>query len=316
METYTFVIPAYIRQGDGKRFLCDVIEGMKLQDDQNWQAIIVNDNSPVDGIIELLDAQCRDDGRINYINLDERKSTGVCRNIGIEWAAKRDSPVIMFNDADDISAPGRVGTLRRIFRERGHVDVVYSDFYVIDQNKKPVQKGQLSPGITEILDALKDPPEGPDCWYSFGLEKGYTNITSATNVRTKLAMAEPFPDEFVSEDMHTWFRYAARGEFLFVEGISTAYRIPSYVKRQSSVEYVEDFARTKMRVDKDGFQAALQQALKGRQIDRKDRYLIEAKFLINLSESMGKVNRLDLVYELSLDIRKLLDLIQIDIKIK
>lgn len=295
----TFVIPAYIESSIYLKFLDECIQGLINQTDDNWNAIIINDCSPVKEVGELLN-KYSDESRISSITLTERRSTGYCRNVGIEWAQKHNSKYILYNDADDISDCNRVKWVKKIFEENPNIDVVYSPVTIIDETSNPVEHSKLSPAILEILNALADnPPRGKDCWKDIGLRTGYINVTSATSVRTELAVKEKFPDEYISEDSHTWYRYAANGEFYFSEKIHSLYRLPTFVKRQSSEKYVQDFNLNKIRVDLDGYSKAIDIAIENGSINGSDRLMLEIRFLMRLIESMGKVNRLDLVYDLA-----------------
>ena len=300
----TFVIPAYIESSIYLNFLDECIQGLINQTDSNWNAIIIDDCSPQKEIRDLL-KKYSSDSRINSISLSERRSTGYCRNIGIEWAQKHHSEYILYNDADDISDCNRVKWVKKIFEENPNVDVIYSPVRIIDEMSNPVDHSNLSPGIVEVVNAFEnDPPKGKDCWKDIGLRTGYVNVTSATSVRTNLAVKEKFPDEYVSEDSHTWYRYAANGEFYFSEKIHSMYRLPTFVKRQSSEKYVQDFNLNKIRVDLDGYSKAIDIAIKKENISEADRLMLEIRFIMRLIESMGKVNRLDLVYELAKECNK------------
>ena len=89
--------------------------------------------------------------------------------------------------------------------------------------------------VREIIDGHQvDIVEGENAWIGLATKKKYTNLTSCTAVRTSLAAEEPFPSESVSEDSHTWVRYAAHpGKFVFIRDIKGGYRICSNVASRS-----------------------------------------------------------------------------------
>lgn len=301
----TFVIPAYIKSDTYLNFLDETIQGLLVQTDDNWNAIIIDDCSPVRRVKELIDKY--QDKRINYISLEERKTTGMCRNIGIKWAVENGASYILYNDADDISDCNRVKWVKDVFHKNQNADVIYSPVRVIDEFSKEVDFDSISPAIKEILCELKkNPPFGSDCWLDIGLRTGYINVTSATSVRVDLAMKELFPDEYISEDSHTWFRYGASGEYYFTNNIHASYRIPTFVKRQSSESYVKDFNVNKIRVEKDGFFKAINIAIQKGHIQEEKRSIIEFKFLMRLIESMGKVGRLDLAFKLAMECNEII----------
>lgn len=300
----TFVIPVYVKSDIYLNFLEEAIQGIINQTDKKWNAVFIEDCSPVKEVRKILNKYSQDK-RIHSIFLKMRKTTGACRNIGIEWAKNNNSPYILFNDADDVPDRNRVKWIKEIFKSNLNVDVIYSDVNIIDEYSNQVDFNELSPAIKEIVMALKDnPPRGRNCWLDIGLRTGYVNITSTTSVRTELAAAELFPDEYVSEDSHTWFRYAARGEYYFDNNIHAKYRIPTFVKRQSSEGYVDDFNVNKLRVEREGYSKAIEIALQNGSIDKDVCSMIEVKFVMRLIESMKKVNRYDLACDLAAEYNK------------
>ena len=294
-----FVVPVYIYDEKQLSFLEETIVGMLNQSDDMWEAIFINDNSECVGVEELLKKYKKIDSRIHSILLNKRISTGNCRNMGIEWANQNSAEIILYNDADDISHKRRVETVKRIFDEEKDCVVVYSGFEVIDESNKKVPFKNLATPIQEVIEAVERyHPEGDRCWIKFGLYTGYTNITSSTAVRTKLAKLEPFPDEYVSEDMHTWLRYALYGSFRYDSSIPTQYRIPSYANRQTSNQYVNDFNATKVRVDENGFSKTLDLAVEKKIITEENKVFLKLGFLLRLSQSMLEVERIDLAIPL------------------
>lgn len=311
----SFVIPAYIKNETYLNFLKETLDGLINQSDEKWNAIVIEDCSPEKKVRNLLNHYMSVDKRIHCIFLDTKKTTGMCRNIGIKWAKSKGSDIILFNDADDISHRDRLKRVKSIFRDNPNVSVVYTNIKIIDEFSDEVPKTSISPPILEILDGLKEnQPVGKNCWYDIGLITGYINVTSATSVRIELAVQELFPDEYVSEDSHTWFRYAARGEFFFINEALTYYRIPSFVTRQSSDSYVEDFNLVKNRVDLDGFSRALDIVIQKGVLNQANRNLLEAKFLLRLAESMGKDGRLDLAFDLAMKCKEKLAMVSDGVK--
>lgn len=309
--TATFIIPAYIQDDIYLHFLEETLQSILLQTDDCWNAVIIDDNSKNSETETLIKKYIGLDKRFHGIFLDERKTTGICRNIGINWAKENGTSFILFNDADDLSNKNRVKEVTGAFLKNPDIDLLYSSVNIIDEFSSIVEPSKLSPAIQEILNALEGhPPEGNNCWYDFGIRTGYINITSATAVRIELAKKELFPDEVVSEDFHTWFRYAAQGKIGYLNKKLTDYRIPSFVKRQSSSAYVNDFNLNKMRVDMDGFMKALDIVENRGDIERNDRNIIELKFLMRLAQSMEDDGRLDLVYKIFMKCKSRLDRIQ------
>lgn len=295
----TFIIPAYIKNEQYLGFLEQAIQGIMKQSDSDWNAIIIEDCSPYKRTRQIIEKYKMMDKRIDVIYLNERKTTGECRNLGIEWADKVGASYILFNDADDISNSNRVRWVKETFDRYENIDMIYSSPEIIDEFSKKKSYSQIPIPIQEIIDQLNSNPLfGKECWYEMGVRTGYINVTSTTSVRIELAKQCPFPKEVISEDMHTWYRYSAIGELFFDNRWHCMYRIPSFAKRQSSASYVEDFAREKVRVDIQGFNQALDIVEESEKISKKQRTIIEVQFLLRLMESMEKDNRFDLVSSL------------------
>lgn len=292
----TFVMPHWIKKHDRfKIFLDKAVESILNQTDENWHLIIIDDHSPSKKAREYLHVIKEKYPKQIFLKFEnENKGAGYCRNIGIEWALQNKSPYILFNDIDDMSHPKRLEICREIFLKDAHAGVVYSTFKVIDEYDNVVKKEELTPSILEILESHnKNSVSGYDCWKRIGTETGYTNLTSSTAVRTDLAYKHPFPIEKVSEDCHTWFRYAADTKFIYSPQIPTLYRIPNYINGSAVRErFGKNFYREKARVDEDGFKKTIQIALKNKSIDGVESQKILLKFYFRLYETLIKENEI------------------------
>ena len=171
-------------------------------------------------------------------------------------AYKLRCPFILYNDSDDISNKDRLRETRKIFDDP-KVNVVYSSFKVIDEFDNLVPEKNLCDSIKEILDGHKsDIVEGENSWLKIALKKNYTNLTSATSVKTSLAYMEKFPIKRVSEDSHTWLRYGAHsGKFVFLKGCETLYRIKINTDSSSRAK-IKNFYKLKAKTDVNGFKKA------------------------------------------------------------
>ncbi len=238
-ETAAFIMPHFASGRDNRDilFLKNAVDGVFKQTDENWHLIIVDDASDNNDAKNFLnDLYQKHPHRVSVIFQDKNRGQGACRNIGIGYAYKNNFPIILFNDADDISHKKRLETVRRIFSEDGKADVVYTTFKVIDEHNKPVASEKIAPSILEIIASHKaGPPQGYDCWIRIGTDTGYVNLTSATAVKTRLAYKCPFPEERVSEDAVTWMKYSALGgKFVFTDEIPSLYRNPQNTEGSSS----------------------------------------------------------------------------------
>ncbi len=291
--TATFVMAHWANDNVESRFYLEqAIDGIFKQTDPNWQLVIVDDMSPCTEAREYLKKvreKCPE--KIYVILKDTNDGPGVCRNIGIKWAYESGSPFILYNDADDISHPERLEVVRSVFVQNPQAAVVYSTFKVIDENNKLVEEKNLTQSILEILEGHRDNPvQGRDAWIQIGTEKGYTNLTSSTAVKTDIAYKYAFPAQIVSEDQHAWLRYSAGGgDYIYSPGIPSLYRIPQG-KPTVSRARIKHYYEQKAAVDTDGFMEALRIALeKGCFSGDRDSLLI--KFYVKLGETLGRENQ-------------------------
>ncbi len=284
-------------------FIDDAIEGLFSQTDDDWCAIVVVNASPGKKVIEYLNVlKEKHYPKIDVVFLEHDVGPGVCRNLGVLRALKRGTSAILFNDSDDISHPKRLETTKRMFLANPQIDLIYSSFEVIDENNRLVPIEKISSPILEIMESLgQNPLEGDDVWIKMGTETGYINLTSSTSVRIQFAYQCPFPNEKASEDFHTWMRMSSSGaNFKYTDLIPSKYRLPSYVKHQSSRMSMglEKFNQAKARVDADGFSKAAEIAVMRNTIKPEEVPLLKSKFYRRLAKTMKRQNEEDLVSDL------------------
>ena len=293
----SFIIPHWRNDNLLSRIhLDETIKSIYNQTDDNWNIIIIDDNSPCSEAREYLKyLKDSDPQKIHIIYLDENRGPGIARNFGIEYAYKMNSPIILFNDQDDISHYNRLKRVREKFCKYKDVNVVYSTFKVIDENSILVDDDKISPAIYEILEGhTHDIVEGENSWIDIGIKKNYTNLTSSTAVRTSLAFIEPFNAAKASEDANVWFRYAAhKGRFIYDASIPTLYRIPTHTECSSRAR-LSNFYEIKAKIDTDGFFKAMEIALENDSISITECKNITVKFYIKLAESLAMGYQYDL----------------------
>lgn len=276
------------------------IESTLLQTDGDWMLLIIDDNSPDQkAICYLQEVELKYPGKIIVIFNEKNVGPGASRNVGVTFAQTNNFPFILFIDADDVSHQSRLSVCRAILEENHNASVVYTTFSVVDEFSHPVSVTNLSPSIKEILNSHKiSPPQGENAWIDIGTNSGYTNLTSATAVRTDLAARYLFPNERVSEDAHTWLRYSAGGgNFVFTPLIPTQYRIPQHV--EGSVSRMREggndsFYMAKARVDEDGFKQAFKLAVSNGKVQKEEYQLLMLKFHLKLATTLLNVKQLGL----------------------
>lgn len=253
----TIIMPLYASESNEiENYFKKSIEGILNQSDKDYQVVIIDDNSPKE--IYYLAKKYIDelnDKRFIIIRNKKNRGPGYCRNIGIDYAYRTNSPFILYNDSDDISNPKRVEMVRKKFQNKS-VDLVYSTFIPIDENDKEIDYKELCPSLKNILDGHKNAISKKNAFIELATEKNYTNLTSSTAVRTNLAYKYKFPAYRVSEDAYTWFQYFANGGFVYYdETIPTKYRLKGKGSSNSR-QKIKDFYKIKVDSDSKGFEKA------------------------------------------------------------
>ncbi len=300
----TFIMPHYLKEDEeSRRHLNETVDTVLNQTDPNWKLVIVDDLSPSEDTRNYLNiVKERAPEKINIIFKDTNDGPGYCRNMGVRWAKENGSPFVLFIDADDLADPRRLECVRRIFVEDHEASVVYMTFKVVDENSQIVSWEKLSPSIVEILESHQgNPPQGKNAWIEIGTTKGYTNLTSATAVKTDIAFKFPFPPEKVSEDSHTWMRYSAGGDkFVYCPEAPTLYRIPQNTAGSSSRTREggrHGFYVQKARVDTEGFMEAVKLAIENGKIKESEKDELCIRFYVKLGETMVKEQFMDIAME-------------------
>ena len=264
-NTAAFVMPVKL---SGSKMELDhfkeSIESIKNQTDDNWILIMVDDYSDNKNVYDAIDEVKLDlKDKVHVIYSDRNYGSGTARNTAISYANEIGAPFILYNDSDDLSDPKRLELVRKAFEADDTVNVVYTSFDVIDENGNIVPDDRINPTVKEIIDGHKvDVVEGEYAWIAIAAKKKYTNLTSCTAVKTSLAVEEPFPNESVSEDCHTWLRYGAHpGKFVFLRELKGGYRVCTGVASRSRSAN-DDFYEKMFAVDSSGFEAAVKIAKK------------------------------------------------------
>lgn len=294
----TFVMPHLADHPMADRFLADAIAGLEAQSDERWQLVVVDDASPPSESLELL-MQARDEHpeRIHVIWMKSRRGPGVCRNVGVQWAAQQRSPLVLFHDADDVAHPERLAVTRTCLLSDGaECEFMYSPIIVIDEEGVEVPEDALPPSTSEIVDAHRDPPVGPRAWLEIGIRTGYATVTSTVSTTTSLAVRTPFPDVPFSEDSHTWLRMtAAGGGAHFEPSIPALYRIPGSSDAHRHRDRVgADCNRAKLEVDADGFLQALAIGLTNGSAAPEEAPELKRRFFERIARTMSQESEAEL----------------------
>jgi glycosyltransferase involved in cell wall biosynthesis/Tfp pilus assembly protein PilF len=125
-EKISVIMPVY----NGGYFLKDAIDSILKQTERNFELIIINDGSTDNSESLILSYS---DSRIKYIKQDNAGEASA-RNKGLEFAC---GEYIVFQDADDVSLPMRLETLKRHFYSP-QIGLVHSDMLLINEHSEPL----------------------------------------------------------------------------------------------------------------------------------------------------------------------------------
>ena len=288
-NTAAFIMPVKLSGDETElRLFREAVESVKNQTDDNWLLIMVDDLSDSQSVYDTIDEMKEElKEKLHVIYTDKNCGSGAARNKGVRYAQAVGAPFILFNDSDDLSDPRRLELVRKAFDEDDTVNVVYTSFDVIDENGNVVPHDRILMSVREIIDGHQvDVVEGENAWIGIATRKKYTNLTSCTAVKTSLAVQEPFPSELVSEDSHTWVRYAAHpGKFVFLREIKGGYRICSNVASRSRSNNA-NFYQKMFEVDSAGFEEAVKIARKYGTMGGLDENDIRTAFYVRLALSL------------------------------
>jgi len=304
------ITPVFLTDGRQISYMQEMANSLRDQSDDAWHLVLVDDASPLETAADVFGDLQRSLGeRLTVLRLPVNSGQGVCRNSGARWAWRHELPYCLYLDCDDRADPRRVEVVRDVLDGDPSAAFVYSSFDLIDESGNAVPDADVTPSIAEILDAHRSAPiEGQGVWQALGTTLGYSTLTSMVSVRTWLAVGQPFPDTFVSEDQHTWLRMTAATDGVRFDGSSRGkYRVTtdgtgSSVRRRIGSGYY----RQKAWVDTQGFLAATKIALRRSAIDRDQAQALFSRFydrcavtLINEGEKSAAAEYRDLARDVA-----------------
>jgi cellulose synthase/poly-beta-1,6-N-acetylglucosamine synthase-like glycosyltransferase len=298
-----FVVPFYGDQEFSVRYLMEAIEGFDNQTDPNWRAIIVDDATPPgDATAYLAKVEEERKEHIHVIRLPRNMGHGYARNVAVEYAAANGYPFIMYNDADDISHPDRVRVVRAAFAANPLVDLVYSTFEAIDEDRRVIPEDKMSTPLLALLNFQRSRPiVGQDAWIRMGLES-VASLPSSTALRTSAALACPSPLETPAEDYYQALHVsAAGGSFLFTPDAPSQYRVTSSVTGSSHHRKrigVEQFNRNLAKVRTAGFKNALRVAANRGHWCSNQAHIMMTMFYLRLADNLLKVDQSAIVEDI------------------
>lgn len=147
----SIVMPVYNTE---KRFLMLSIRSVIEQIYPLWELCIVDDGSTQPHIRCVLEAATRLDNRIKVVYLDQNVGISKASNVGISIAS---GEYIAFLDHDDMLAPWALFEVVKLLNKCPHLDFIYSDEDIIDENGRrlsPFFKPGFSPDLLRSMNYI------------------------------------------------------------------------------------------------------------------------------------------------------------------
>lgn len=148
MEPLISVItPVYNAQD----FIQETVESVQNQTFQQWEMILVNDQTP-DNSVELIEELIKNDSRLKLIHLPENGGAAVARNAGLDEARGR---YVAFVDSDDVWHPQKLEKQLQFMQETKY-NFTYTNFALMTEEGQ-IRKDQVNlPSELGYYDLLKN----------------------------------------------------------------------------------------------------------------------------------------------------------------
>lgn len=117
----SIVVPAY---NTPKVFLTEMIDSVMYQTYDNWELIIVDDNSPDNNVEIVIKEYAERDSRIKYKFLDKNLNIAGATNEAIKMSSGK---FVSFLDHDDLLMPSTLFEIVKTLNRDNKIDFIYTD---------------------------------------------------------------------------------------------------------------------------------------------------------------------------------------------
>lgn len=128
--TISIVLPTY----NGSKYIRKSIESCLHQSFTDFELIVVNDCS-TDDTLSIVQEYAKEDARIRIINNEFNKKLPLSLNAGFE---KAQGQYFTWTSDDNFYAPEALKILYHTMHADSSIDLVYTDYYIIDDNDKVI----------------------------------------------------------------------------------------------------------------------------------------------------------------------------------
>lgn len=128
----SIITPVY----KAEKFISETIKCVQEQTYQNWEMLLVNDQSPDDSV-EIINKFAEQDKRIRLLNLEKNSGAAIARNTAIKNSKGN---YIAFLDSDDLWHPEKL-TKQIKFMEERNLAFTFTGYELMDEDG--VKKGKI-----------------------------------------------------------------------------------------------------------------------------------------------------------------------------
>lgn len=218
----SIIIPAY----NAEKFLTQAIESVLCQTFSDWELIIVNDGSS-DKTAEIMQTYSSQDCRIQSVS-QTNQGVSKARNTGL--ALTKETPYVIFLDADDTWEPDALNILYSTFQSNPEHVGVYGSARYIDAEGARIRPGELEKACRNRKRYVnrRFVPIGPDEPTSF-CTLLYGNCIHTPGVallsREAIRRIGKFDGTVTHhEDLDYFIRMSRLGTFKFIDQVLLNYR--------------------------------------------------------------------------------------------
>lgn len=210
---------------NGELYLKKAIESIFRQTYDNWE-LIFYDNKSTDSSANII--QTFNDKRIKYFKSNELLNLGTIRQLAI---TKCRGSFISFLDVDDYWSKYKLEKQINIFKVNKNIDIVYSNYYVVNNNKVTKIKKKLFNGPCQkevILSYVSGAPL--TAWLTLMIKRSKINFldyTFDTNLH-------------ISSDFDLIIRLSEFCNFDFIEEYLGFYRIHNFNESKKNKKEIEE----------------------------------------------------------------------------
>ena len=203
------IIPTF----NSENFIKETINSVLNQTHQNFEIIIVDDESKDNTISILKDLSTKDE-RINYFQIPHSGRPSVPRNYGVE---KSNGEFIAFLDADDVWVKNKLEKQLKVFEKHPKNILVYSMSVTFGDVNLFSPYYEVLPLLHKICKTKQEL-----------ISKGNSITCSSVLIKKEYFQKSGGFDEDPNlqiEDYDLWIRLSELGQFGFIPRIQTYYRV-------------------------------------------------------------------------------------------